>query len=210
MVNEVDEFYAQLDQWGSECRKLRELVLASGLTEALKWKQPCYTHGGKNVAMVTAFKNYASLSFFQGVLLNDDAGVLTTPGKDSQSARQWRFGSVDEVVEQESRITAYLAEAVGHIDAGTQVEFTAKDKLELPVELLDRFDSVDGLEDAFMALTPGRQRGYVLNIGGAKQAATRAGRVDKHLDRILAGFGIHDCYCGRSARMPRCDGTHSK
>lgn len=189
---------------------LRRIVLSSGLTEEWKWKQPCYTHGGKNVAMISSFKHHASLSFFQGVLLTDSAGLLTTPGKGSQSARQWRFGSLSDVEEQTANISSYLAEAIGHVDAGTEVSFPAKDELDLPVELTDRFADVDGLEAAFMALTPGRQRGFVLNINGAKQSATRSARVDKHLDRILAGKGIHDCVCGKSAKLPRCDGSHSR
>ena len=206
----VDDYFETLDSWVDECRTLRQIVLSAGLTEEWKWKQPCYTHEGKNVAMISPFKKYASLSFFQGVLLEDASSKFTTPGKNSQSARQWRFTSVDEVRENEDLIVAYLAEAQSHVDSGTKVEFAAKDQLQYPDELIDRFGSVEGLEDAFLALTPGRQRGYVLFIEGAKQSATRAGRVDKHIERILAGKGIHDCYCGRSERMPRCDGSHSR
>lgn len=207
---EVDDFFDGLTMWAEECRALRAIVLTSRATETWKWKQPCYTHNGKNVAMISPFKNYASLSFFQGVLLSDDAKLLTTPGKDSQSARQWRFHSVEEVEEHRETIAAYITEAMGHVDLGTNVEFSAKDELVYPDELIDAFEAVDGLEDAFLSLTPGRQRGYVLFIEGAKQTATRAGRVDKHVARILAGKGIHDCHCGKSERMPRCDGSHAR
>ena len=207
---EVDAFFAELDDWADECRALRPLVLAAGVAEEWKWKQPCYTHGGKNVAMISPFKHHASLSFFQGVLLADSAGLLTPPGKDSQSARQWRFTCVEEIEQQAASITAYVAEAMRLVDAGTAVDFSAKDELELPDELVERFEGVPGLEDAFMNLTPGRQRGFVLHIAGAKQSATRSARVDKHLDRILAGKGIHDCICGKSDRMPRCDGSHAR
>jgi len=210
MATDVDNFFDEMTLWGDACRELRAIALASGLVEGWKWKQPCYTHAGKNVAMISPFKNYASLSFFQGALLKDEARLLTTPGKNSQSARQWRFVSVAEVEEHRDVVAAYLAEAIGHVDEGRVVEFAAKDQLVLPAELLNRFRTVDGLEDAFAALTPGRQRGYVLFIDGAKQATTRYGRIDKHVERILAGKGIHDCHCGLSERMPRCDGSHAR
>lgn len=210
MARDVDDFFDGLEAWGEECRRLRLIALATGLAEEWKWKQPCYTHAGKNVAMISPFKKYASLSFFQGVLLKDEATLLTTPGKDSQSARQWRFASVEEIAQHEATIAEYLSEAMGHVDAGTKVDFSAKDELVLPDELIERFQTVDGLEDAFMALTPGRQRGFILHIDGAKQSATRRARVDKHIERILAGKGIHDCICGKSARMPRCDGSHAR
>ena len=209
-VSDVDAYFDELEQWAEECRALRPLVLAAGVTETWKWKQPCYTHAGKNVALIAPFKGHASLSFFQGVLLADPHDLLTTPGKDSQSARQWRFTSLDQIDRHASTITSYVAEAMRLVEDGTTVAFTAKDELELPDELVERFADVVGLEDAFMNLTPGRQRGFVLHISGATQSATRSARVEKHLDRILAGKGIHDCICGKSARMPRCDGSHSR
>lgn len=210
MSTEVDDHYDGLDAWADEARALRALVLDAGLTETWKWKQPCYVHAGTNVVMVAVFKEHCDLAFFAGVLLDDPDGLLTVPGADSQSARQFRFTSVAEIAEREPAIRRFLTEAKAHAEAGTKVEFTAKDELELPDELLDRFDDVEGLEAAFHALTPGRQRGFVLHIAGAKQAATRAKRVEGHLERILAGKGIHDCICGKSARMPRCDGSHSR
>lgn len=210
MATEIDGFFADAEQWREEMLALRPLVVASGLHEEWKWRQPCYTHRGKNVVMIAPFKSHCTLSFFQGVLLSDTEGLLTSPGKDSQSARQWRFTSVEEIVRRSDTIAAYLDEAMGHVDAGTAVEFTAKDTLQLPDELIERFDQVDGLEDAFHDLTPGRQRGFVLHINGAKKSSTRSSRVDGHVDRILAGKGIHDCVCGKSARLPRCDGSHSR
>ncbi len=210
MGSRIDEHFASLRPWGDEARALRAIVLDAGLEETWKWKQPCYVHADTNVAMISTFTRHASLSFFAGVLLDDPDGVLTTPGANSQSARQLRVVSVDDVERLEPEIRRLLRQAKRHAAAGTRVEFTAKDELELPVELAARFDDVEGLEAAFLALTPGRQRGFVLHIAGAKQAATRAKRVDGHLDRILAGKGIHDCVCGRSARMPRCDGSHSR
>ena len=209
-ASDVDTFFDELEVWGAECLALRTIALDVGLTEEWKWKQPCYTHAGKNVAMVSPFKNYASLSFFQGVLLTDSAQRLTVPGKDSQSARQWRFDSAEQIGNDRELIAAYLREAMDHVDAGTSVPFTAKDELVFPDELLERFQTIPGLEEAFRSLTPGRQRGFILNIESAKQSKTRLARVDKHTDRILAGKGIHDCVCGKSTKMPRCDGSHAR
>ena len=126
--------------------------------------------------------------------------MRTRTGIDGTRSRPWRCG-----------YSAIFHSWTAQLPASTRrVEFTAKDELELPDELVDRFEDVAGLEDAFFALTPGRQRGFVLHISGAKQSATRASRVEGHIERILAGKGIHDCVCGRSARMPRCDGSHSR
>ncbi|MFW2383934.1 MAG: DUF1801 domain-containing protein [Acidimicrobiales bacterium] len=210
MNSQIEGFFASADQWPDVVNVLRKLVLAAGLVEEWKWRQPCYTHNGKNVVMIAPFAEYCALAFFQGVLLTDHDRLLVAPGKDSQSARQLRFTSSTEVAEHEAIIAAYLTEAMGHVDAGTRVEFSAKEDLELPVELVDKFDEVDGLEEAFMALTPGRQRGFVLQISGAKQSSTRNARVEKHIERIMAGKGIHDCICGKSGRMPRCDGSHAR
>lgn len=210
MDERVEEFFASAGVWGEEMRTLRAAVTSTGLAEEWKWSQPCYTHDGKNVAMISAFSRHCSLSFFRGVLLTDPDGLLTTPGKDSQSARQFRFTSTDQVEEHVDAIRTFIAEAVAQVEARTRVAFPARDELELPAELVERFADVEGLEAAFRALTPGRQRGYVLQIEGAKRAVTRRARVDKHIVRILAGRGIHDCVCGQTARPPRCDGSHSR
>ena len=209
-AGKVDAFFIELDRWGDEARALREIVDTCGLEVAWKWKQPCYVHGGTNVLMIAPFAKYCALAFFAGALLDDPDGVLVAPGKDSQSARQLRFTAVEEVTAQRERIVGFIEAAKRNVDEGTKVEFTAKDELELPVELVERFADVDGLETAFHALTPGRQRGFVLHISGAKKAATRSSRVEGHMERILAGKGIHDCVCGKSAKMPRCDGSHAR
>ena len=206
----IEEFFERLDRWKPEALALREIVDGCGLEATWKWRQPCYVHAGTNLLMIAPYVKHCALSFFNGVLLPDPDGRLVAPGKDSQSARQLRFDSVEEIDAQRDVIVGFITAAKAAVDAGTKVEFTAKDELELPDELVDRFEDVAGLEDAFFALTPGRQRGFVLHISGAKQSATRASRVEGHIERILAGKGIHDCVCGRSARMPRCDGSHSR
>ena len=198
------------DQWSDELAALRQIALDAGLVETRKWNQPCFTHHEANVAILGGLKRHCSIGFFQGVLFDDPQNLLIAPGKNSQSARQLRFTSVDEIEAQRGAIDSFLEQAKHHVDAGTKVDFAAKDHLELPDELVAKFDEHVGLQDAFEALTPGRQRGFVLHIAGAKQSATRASRVDKHVPRILASKGIHDCICGKSARMPRCDGSHSR
>lgn len=207
---EIEEFYAGLETWRDEAAALRSIVLDLGFDETWKWRQPCYVYAATNVVMVAPFKNHCDLAFFAGVLLDDPDGLLTSPGEDSQSARQFRFTSLEEIDRHEHAIRRLLNDAKEHAAAGTKVEFAARDELELPAELIARFADVDGLEEAFHSLTPGRQRGFVLHIRGAKQSATRSKRVEGHIDRILAGKGIHDCICGRSGRMPRCDGSHSR
>lgn len=210
MRSKIDGFFAESGRWHDEKAALRTVLLSGGLEEQWKWRQPCYTHEGKNVAMIAPYVKHVALAFFQGVLLVDGAGLLVAPGKDSQSVRHLRFTSVGEIEELTAVISSYVAEAMAHASAGSVVEFPAKDQLKLPDELVERFVDVDGLEEAFMALTPGRQRGLVLHISGAKQSATRSSRVEKNIDRILAGKGIHDCICGKSARLPRCDGSHAR
>ena len=64
--------------------------------------------------------------------------------------------------------------------------------LELVDELRVRLDADPALRTAFEALTPGRQREYNLHVSEAKQAATRASRVEKHVQRILDGKGLRD------------------
>lgn len=205
----VDEFIAGLDTWSGEVAALREIALAAGLTEGIKWGQPCYMTGTKNVALIGNFKDYCSLSFFKGALLSDPDGVLQVPGKNTQSARLVKFSSVAEIQALRSTIESLLTEAVAITQDDKQVEFKATADYEVPVELTERLADSAELTRAWQALTPGRQRGYLLHFGGAKQAATRYARIDKYAERILSGKGMQDCVCGRSTRMPRCDGSHN-
>jgi uncharacterized protein YdeI (YjbR/CyaY-like superfamily) len=171
---------------------MRKIVWECGLTEELKWKAPCYTQDGKNILMVGAFKNHAVISFFKGVLLSDAKGILEKPGENSQSARLIRFDSVDAIRDLEADLKAFIAQAIQVEQAGTKVDFSAKDEIVIPSELERKFDSLPALRDAFFALTPGRQRGYVLYFQNAKQTKTRVARIEKYVPRILEGLGFHD------------------
>lgn len=204
----VDNFFAKLTNWRDELEQLRMIVLDCGLVEQLKWGQPCYMYGKSNVLMIAPFKDNCVISFFKGALLSDSAGLLVKPGEDSQSFRIIRFRSVDEVVRVSHHIKAYIYEAIEVEKAGLVVPKKPHEDYVLPEELLQKFDEVPGLKSAFEALTPGRQRAYILHFSSAKQSATRTARIESYQDRILNGKGITDCVCGMSKKMPGCDGSH--
>lgn len=179
--------------WPEELVELRRIVLECGLNEEYKWSQPCYTFQGHNVLIVTAFKDYTCISFFKGVLLKDDHKILITPGQSSQSARQLRFTKVKDVLALEPLIKAYVFESIEVEKAGLKVEF--KQNLEpIPEEFQQKMDEDPILKMAFEALTPGRQRGYILHFSQPKQSATRIKRIEKYASMILNGKGIHDDY----------------
>lgn len=189
---EVDALLDAAPQWGGALRRLRSLCLDTPMVETVKWNQPCYTFGGKNVVLLSAFSEHACLAFFKGVLLTDEAGLLTPPGENSQAMRQLRVTSVGEIDELEPTIRATLAEAVQLERDGRTVRFKTTAEYAMPEELEAALDADADLRAAWDALTPGRQRGYIVYVGGAKQAATRTRRVETHRARILEGQGLHD------------------
>lgn len=178
--------------WQPELRALRRIALSCGLREEVKWGVPCYTFEGNNVLIVSAFKDHASLSFFKGALLEDPLGLLQKPGENSQAARVFRLSDAQALAELEPALKAYIFEAIEVERAGLRVDFKAKDTLLLPDELLQKFEEDPAFQAAFEALTPGRQRGYVLHISAAKQSKTRAARVEKCAPRIFEGKGMQD------------------
>ena len=178
--------------WQEELRYLRQLVLSCGLTEELKWKVPCYTHNGHTIVMVVAFKESATLSFFKGALLKDEHGILEKPGKNSQAGRVVRFTQVEEIAALEDVLKAYIFEAIEADEKGLKVNFKNISEYDVPEEFQERLDTDTDLKEAFEALTPGRQKGYLLYFAGAKQAKTRASRVEKYIPKILKGLGFHD------------------
>lgn len=188
----VDGYIRKNDRWGLELTALREIVLECDLKEEIKWRSPCYTAEGGNIAIMQVFNDYCALMFPKGVLLKDPAGALIQLTKNTQAARQLRFTSVDEVVEMENVIKAYLKEAVAVEKAGLKVPFKSTDEFDMPDEFRERLDEMPELQAAFDGLTPGRQRGYLLYFSGAKRSATRAARVEKHIPRILTGKGLND------------------
>ncbi len=181
----------KVNSWQEELAKLRLIVLESGLTEELKWGVPCYTWKGANVLIVSAFNENCAISFFKGVLLNDIHKVLAKPGENTQSARVIRYTDVRQIVEMESILKEYIQEAIQLEEQGAQVHFK-KNPEPIPIELQNRFEEDPVLESSFYALTPGRQRGYILHFSQPKQSKTRLSRIEKHTQKILNGIGMHD------------------
>lgn len=187
----VSVLFGKLNAWQDEMAALRRILLASPVTEAFKWRAPVYTAHGGNVAILWNFKAHCALGFFKGVLLEDPQGLLVAPGENSRSARMIPFTSVAEIEAREADLKEYIAQAVANEKAGLKVDFP-KDDLEMPEELWARLEADPDLKAAFDALTPGRQRGYILQISGARQSSTREARIDKWTPRILDGKGMHD------------------
>ena len=204
----VDAYLRTAKKWQAELKELRKIVLECPLTEELKWRNPCYTFHEKNVAMIGAFKDYCALSFFKGALLKDAKGILVKPGENTQAARLVRFTSVQEIVDLAPVLSGYIREAIDVEEAGLKVTFAEASQLDIPVELQAKLDENPALKTAFAALTPGRQKGYILYFTAGKQSATRVSRINKYTDQILDGKGINDCTCGHSRKMPQCDGSH--
>ena len=204
----VDEFLANAEQFRPELEKLREIMLEFDLKEEIKWNHPCYVAGKGNVAIIGAHKDYALLSFFKGSLLKDPLNLLVKSGPNTESGKDFRFTNVEEIAKIESVIKDYVHEAIEVEKAGLKVEYSKSTDLAIPKELQFQFDEMPDFEQAFYALTPGRQKGYILHFAGAKQSKTRTKRIEKYTQRIFDGKGIHDCVCGLSKRMPTCDGSH--
>ena len=189
---EIDAFIKGMDSWREEFALLRDLCHEAGLEEALKWGQPCYTAGGKNVVALQALKGSCALGFFQGVLMNDPARLMHQPTENSQSARRVSFQSMADIEDQHDPLVELLVEGARVAMSGEKVQFKETEAFALPAELEAAFAADPAFKAAFGALTPGRQRGYILHFSGAKQSATRAARIAKHHDRILIGKGLQD------------------
>ena len=177
--------------WTPELKELRRIILECGLVEEEKWSQPCYTFNGSNVLIMSALKDAAVVGFFKGSLLQDEKKLLTRPGENSQAARQFRFTAVKDIIALEASIKAYIFEAIEIEKAGLKVAFKQNPE-PIPAELLAKFAELPDLKEAFEALTPGRQRGYILYFSKAKQSKTRIARIEKYQEKILAGRGVHD------------------
>lgn len=181
----------KVHSWTNELKLLRQVVLDCGLTEESKWGVPCYTYHGDNVAVISAFKNYACLSFFKGALLQDSHKILDKPGENTQSARIIKITSTKQAQALAPILKAYIFEAVEVEKAGLKVSFE-KAPEPIPEELASKFKEEPNLKAAFEALTPGRQRGYILHFSQPKQAKTRVSRIEKCIPKIMEGKGFHD------------------
>ncbi len=188
----VDGYLRKAKKWREEMEKLRMITLDCQLTEELKWGKPCYTFQNSNIVIIQAFKEYCALMFFKGALLTDPNGVLEQIGQNTQAARQIRFTSLREIVQTKTIVKAYIHEAIQVEKAGLVVTFKKTADFKIPEEFQNKLDEVPALKKAFDALTPGRQKAYILYFSAAKQSKTREGRVEKHMQQILSGKGLDD------------------
>jgi uncharacterized protein YdeI (YjbR/CyaY-like superfamily) len=188
----VDAVLAQEDKWRKEFSKLREIVLGFPLTEELKWGCACYTLDGSNVVLIHGFKEYCALLFTKGALLQDPDGILVQQTRNVQAARQIRFTGLKEIAQRQSAVKACIREAIAVEKAGLKVEYKQTEDFDLPAEFQARLRSTPSLKAAFEALTPGRQRGYLLHFAAAKQSKTREARIEKCVPLIYRGKGLKD------------------
>lgn len=208
MPNPVGQYIQKAKSWQAEMTLLRSILLDCKLEESIKWGQPCYAINNKNIVMIAPFKANCDLAFFNGAALKDDKGLLVKAGANTQAARQFRFTSANEIIKIKSVIKSYVKEAIENEKQGLNAITTEKAEAILVEELEAKFKKNGPFKKAFAALTPGRQRAYLIHFSGAKQSATRVARIEKYVDAILAGRGINDCTCGLSKKMPYCDGSH--
>jgi uncharacterized protein YdeI (YjbR/CyaY-like superfamily) len=191
MNPKVDEFLSKTKKWQAEFEKLRMIILDCQLTEELKWGVPCYTFEKSNIVLIHGFKDYCAILFVKGALLKDPKGILITQTENVQAARQIRFTNVQEIVEMEPILKAYIYEAIEVEKAGLKVDFK-KNPEPIPEEFQNKLDEIPALKTAFNALTPGRQRAYILYFSQPKQSKTRESRVEKCMQQILTGKGLND------------------
>ncbi|UNJ81418.1 YdeI/OmpD-associated family protein [Metabacillus dongyingensis] len=188
----VDGFLRKAKKWKEEFETLRNIVLDCELNEDIKWMHPCYMFENKNIVLIHGFKEYCALLFHKGALLKDPHGILIQQTENVQSARQIRFTNVQEIVEMETILKAYIYEAIEVEKAGLEVNFKKDTEFTIPEELQNKFDEIPALKTAFEALTPGRQRAYILYFSQPKQSKTRESRVEKCMEKILNGKGLND------------------
>lgn len=188
----VDFFFEKDSQWSKEYDKLRKIVLGCGLDEQLKWGQPCYMHGGSNIVLIHGFKEYCALLFFKGALMTDGDGLLIQQTANVQSARQMRFTDAKEITKLAATIKSYIYDAIAVEDAGLKVTLKKVAEYPVPEEFQQVLNKNKKLKTAFEALTPGRQRAYLLHFAAPKQTKTREARIEKATPDILAGKGLND------------------
>ena len=192
MNSKVDQYLSKAERWGKELKLLRAILLECPLTEEFKWGKPCYTYEESNLVILCELKESCAVGFMKGVLLKDPKGILAKPGENSQSMRWLKFADVQSIAKMKLVFKAYVLEAIEAEKAGVKVVFKEKHDLVYPEELHKKLNKNAALKKAFAALTPGRQRGYVLFFSAAKQSTTRESRIEKYVPKILKGKGMQD------------------
>src|SRR5688500_11337937 len=192
MNPKVDWFFNKATKWQKEFEQLRMIILDCDLVEELKWGQPCYMFEKGNIVLIHGFKEYCALLFFKGALLKDPKGILVQQTENVQAARQIRFANVQDIVKMKRTLKAYIYEAIELEESGVKVNFKKATEFKVPEEFQNKLDRNRALKTAFYALTPGRQRGYILHFSAAKQSKTRESRIEKCMPQILDGKGLED------------------
>jgi uncharacterized protein YdeI (YjbR/CyaY-like superfamily) len=209
-TSQIDDFIDKLDKWQTEAKRLRETLLSTELVETQKWNQPCYMFENKNIVIIGVFKEYITLSFFKGFLMDDPLGILEAHGENSQSSKSIKFHTLEEIESMDKDILTYINNAIEVEKKGLKVTYKGVDADEVPTELEELFVEMPELKSAFEALTPGRQKAYLIHFSQPKQSKTKVARIEKCMDRIMEGKGLNDCICGLSKRMPSCHGSHKQ
>jgi uncharacterized protein YdeI (YjbR/CyaY-like superfamily) len=192
MNPKVDFYFSKAKNWQEEIKQLRMLILDCGLTEELKWGVPCYTLQKSNIVLIHVFKDYCAILFFKGALLKDAKGILIQQTENVQAARQARFTNVQEIIKKQMILKAYINEAIEVEKAGLKVELKKTTEFSMPEEFQNQLNKNATLKKAFQALTPGRQRAYLLYFSAPKQPKTRTSRIEKSTPQILNGKGLND------------------
>ena len=192
MSPSIDAFFSKTSRWQEAFHQLRRIILDTALEEELKWGKPCYTLQGTNVVLIHGFKEYCAVLFHKGVLLEDKHGLLIQQTENVQVARQLRFTSAEQVAEMEPIIKGYVLEAIRVERSGAQVALKKTSEFNMPDEFRQTLDENPALKASFEALTPGRQRGYLLHFSQPKQSKTRESRIEKYMQHILDGKGLND------------------
>ena len=203
MNPKVDFYFSKAKNWQKELEQLRIIVLDCGLNEELKWGVPCYTFEKKNIVLIHVFKEYCAVLFFKGALLHDANGILIQQTENVQAARQMRFTNAREIVKMEHILKAYIYEAIEVEKAGLKVNLKKTTEFAMPEEFKNTLSKNRALKTAFNALTPGRQRGYLLYFAAPKQSKTREARIEKYVPQILKGKGLNDLTLSLKARKPK-------
>ena len=192
MNPKVDFYFKKTNKWNEEILKLRMILLECELSEELKWGVPCYTYNKSNIVLIHVFKEYCALLFFKGVLLKDTKKILIQQTENVQSARQMRFTNIKEIIKLERTIKSYVYEAIEIEEAGLKVPLKKTAEYAIPEEFQIKLNKSAALKSAFEALTPGRQRAYLLYFSAPKATKTSESRVEKYLKQILKGKGLED------------------
>ncbi|ENE8185250.1 YdeI family protein [Listeria monocytogenes] len=188
----VDAFLNKPSKWQAEFKTLRDIAIGFELEEELKWGKPCYAINGSNVFLIHGFKNYCALLFMKGALLHDPENILVQQTGNVQAGRQIRFTNLQEILDQKEILKKYIQNAIEVEKAGLEVELKPREETPIPEELLAKFEEMPALQTAFEALTPGRQKAYLLYFAAPKQSKTRVSRIEKYEATILDGLGLND------------------